>query len=50
MQSFKIIAQSYISTQRIAKVVKATSSEAALRSVWADLEDAGFYPVDAIEV
>lgn len=45
--TFIILAQSYTSSQRITKRVTAISEAAALRSVGAELEDAGFYPVSA---
>ena len=50
MKSFKITAQSYTSTHRIQKVVRAQTAEAALRSVWTELDDNGFYPLDAVAI
>jgi hypothetical protein len=50
MKSFRILAQSFTSSRRIEKVVQATDADSALRSVWAELEDAGFYPLGATEV
>ena len=50
---FRILAQSmysFATPQRIAKVVEAVSADAAIRAVWVELEDAGFYPLSAEEV
>jgi hypothetical protein len=47
---FKITAQSFTTTQRIAKTIAAPSEAAALRLVAPDLENAGFYVVDIREV
>ena len=46
MNSFRIIAQSFTSNQRIANTIQANSEAAAIRSVSATLEAAGFYVVD----
>lgn len=43
---YRILAQSYTTKDRIAKVVRATSCSLALRCVAAELETAGYYPVD----
>lgn len=46
--NFRVIAQSLYGNQRIARFVRAASAEAALRSVAAELQNAGFYAVDAV--
>lgn len=43
--SYRITAQAMVGSQRIAKVVQAGSADTALRSVAAELEEAGFYAV-----
>lgn len=47
MTNFRILAQSYTSTHRIAKVVAAKTADEALRSVSKELDDAGFYALQA---
>jgi hypothetical protein len=47
MINFRIIAQSYTTSQRIARVVAAVSQQAAIKSVYAELENAGYYPLYA---
>lgn len=47
MTSYRITAQSYTSSQRIARTVAAISADAALRSVASVLDAAGFYPISA---
>ena len=47
MTNFKILAQSYTDSRRIAKVVSAKSEADAIRSVSRELEAAGFYPLSA---
>jgi hypothetical protein len=49
MITYRILAQSFTTTQRIAKTVKVidgTTEHDILRQVSPDLEDAGFYRVD----
>jgi hypothetical protein len=48
--SFRITAQSFTTTQRIAKTITASSEDAALRHVAAELDRAGFYVVDVRQV
>jgi hypothetical protein len=50
MKRFRILAQSFTTSQRIAKTVDAPDADAALRGIWAELEDAGFYPLSVEEV
>lgn len=49
MTNFKITAQSYTDSRRIAKVVSAKTEAEAIRSVSSELESAGFYLLSAIQ-
>jgi hypothetical protein len=50
MRNFTVTAQSYTTSQRIQKVIRASSVEVAIRSVSAELDAAGFYPISAVLV
>jgi hypothetical protein len=48
--SFRIVAQSFTTTQRIAKTIAASGEATALRLVASELDRAGFYVVDIRQV
>ncbi len=50
MPMFRILAQSYTTSQRIAKLVRAMNANEALYSVGQELDDAGYFPISAVEV
>lgn len=46
--TYRITAQSFTTTKRIARTVEAASEAAALRLVGPQLDTAGFYPISVV--